>query len=108
MNDPHSHAHTGGCGCSAKSAEPAAAPASCCSGASTASVPVEQAGKMGGCCSGPKVPGDATKATDPVCGMTVDPAKTAHHAEHAGHEYHFCSAGCRTKFVAESMPGPAI
>ncbi len=38
---------------------------------------------------------------DPVCGMTVDPAKTAHHAEHAGHAYHFCSAGCRTKFIAE-------
>ncbi|MET3762522.1 Cu+-exporting ATPase [Sphingomonas sp. UYEF23] len=32
--------------------------------------------------------------------MTVDPAKTAHHAEHAGQTYHFCSAGCRTKFVA--------
>ncbi|QCB44166.1 heavy metal translocating P-type ATPase [Sphingomonas sp. PAMC26645] len=38
--------------------------------------------------------------TDPECGMTVDPAKTAHHAEHAGQTYHFCSAGCRTKFVA--------
>ncbi len=38
---------------------------------------------------------------DPVCGMTVDPGKTAHHAEHAGHAYHFCSAGCRTKFVAD-------
>ncbi|MEA1085042.1 heavy metal translocating P-type ATPase [Sphingomonas sp. CD22] len=35
-----------------------------------------------------------------MCGMTVDPAKTAHHAEHAGQIYHFCSAGCRTKFVA--------
>ncbi|WP_295638313.1 heavy metal-binding domain-containing protein, partial [Novosphingobium sp.] len=33
--------------------------------------------------------------------MTVDPAKTAHHATHDGHEYHFCSAGCRTKFVAD-------
>ncbi|USU07250.1 heavy metal translocating P-type ATPase (plasmid) [Sphingomonadaceae bacterium OTU29MARTA1] len=31
--------------------------------------------------------------------MTVDPAKTAHHSEHAGQTYHFCSAGCRTKFV---------
>nr|WP_263854076.1 heavy metal translocating P-type ATPase [Sphingomonas parva] len=31
--------------------------------------------------------------------MDVDPATTAHHATHAGHEYHFCSAGCRTKFV---------
>ncbi|MBA3942485.1 MAG: copper-translocating P-type ATPase [Sphingopyxis sp.] len=34
-----------------------------------------------------------------MCGMTVDPAITAHHAEHAGQTYHFCSAGCRTKFV---------
>ena len=40
-------------------------------------------------------------ATDPVCGMTVDPAKTAHHAEHAGQTYHFCCAGCRTKFLAD-------
>jgi heavy metal translocating P-type ATPase len=38
---------------------------------------------------------------DLVCGMTVDPAKTAHHADHAGEAYHFCSAGCRTKFIAE-------
>ncbi|PSJ19238.1 hypothetical protein CVH10_23895, partial [Halomonas sp. ND22Bw] len=35
-----------------------------------------------------------------MCGMTVDPAKTTHHAEHAGHAYNFCSAGCRSKFVA--------
>ncbi|MGG5822918.1 heavy metal translocating P-type ATPase [Falsiroseomonas sp. HW251] len=40
-------------------------------------------------------------AKDPVCGMTVDPAKTAHHAEHAGATYHFCSGGCRAKFVAD-------
>ncbi len=38
---------------------------------------------------------------DPVCGMTVDPAATAHHATHAGADYHFCSAGCRTKFQAD-------
>lgn len=44
--------------------------------------------------------GAAAPVIDPVCGMTVDPAKTAHHAEHAGHAYHFCSAGCRTKFIA--------
>jgi len=37
---------------------------------------------------------------DPVCGMTVDPARAQHHADHAGRSYHFCSAGCRTKFVA--------
>lgn len=40
-------------------------------------------------------------AKDPVCGMNVDPAKTAHHAEHRGEAYHFCSASCRTKFVAD-------
>ena len=38
---------------------------------------------------------------DPVCGMTVNPAATAHHAHHDGSEYHFCSAGCREKFVAD-------
>ena len=42
-----------------------------------------------------------TKTIDPVCGMTVDPATTAHHAAHAGNDYHFCSAGCRTKFIAD-------
>jgi len=52
-----------------------------------------------GCCAG------STKAEgqvkDPVCGMSVDPATTSHHASHAGQDYHFCSAGCRTKFVAD-------
>ncbi len=38
---------------------------------------------------------------DPVCGMTVDPAVTPHHADHAGTTFHFCSAGCRTKFMAD-------
>ena len=41
------------------------------------------------------------KAVDPVCGMTVDPATAAHRAAHEGRDYFFCSAGCRTKFVAE-------
>jgi Cu+-exporting ATPase len=45
--------------------------------------------------------GAPVKVKDPVCGMSVDPARTAHHAEHAGHAYHFCSARCREKFVAE-------
>jgi P-type Cu+ transporter len=38
---------------------------------------------------------------DPVCGMTVDPAKAKHRAEHAGHSYFFCGAKCREKFAAE-------
>jgi len=43
----------------------------------------------------------AETARDPVCGMAVDPHTTAHRAEHAGHPYYFCSAGCRAKFVAD-------
>ncbi|MBL8902043.1 MAG: heavy metal translocating P-type ATPase [Rhizobiales bacterium] len=42
----------------------------------------------------------ATGVIDPVCGMTVDPATAKHKAEHQGQSYYFCSAGCRTKFVA--------
>lgn len=38
---------------------------------------------------------------DPVCGMSVDPHTTAHRADHDGHPYYFCSAGCRTKFIAD-------
>ncbi len=41
------------------------------------------------------------KVTDPVCGMKVDSATTPHHASHAGHAWHFCSAKCRTKFIAD-------
>jgi P-type Cu+ transporter len=40
------------------------------------------------------------KVKDPVCGMTVDPDKTAHHHELGDTTYHFCSAGCRAKFIA--------
>jgi P-type Cu+ transporter len=38
---------------------------------------------------------------DPVCGMTVDPARAEHRAEHAGRSYFFCSAKCREKFTAD-------
>ena len=41
------------------------------------------------------------RVKDPVCGMTVDPKVTAHHAEHDAQPFHFCSVGCRTKFVAD-------
>ena len=39
--------------------------------------------------------------TDPVCGMTVDPATAAERADYAGHTYYFCSAGCRAAFDKE-------
>ncbi len=66
----------------------------------------QTAGK--GCCSAHAGHGSghghdhsAGLTTDPVCGMSVDAQTTAHHAVHAGHEHHFCSAGCRAKFVAD-------
>src|SRR3546814_4386548 len=39
--------------------------------------------------------------TDPVCGMTVDPATTPHIATHGGEHNYFCSAGCLAKFEAD-------
>jgi Cu+-exporting ATPase len=38
---------------------------------------------------------------DPVCGMDVDPHTARHRADHAGHAYYFCSAGCRGRFSAD-------
>lgn len=37
---------------------------------------------------------------DPVCGMSVT-RESKHHTTHAGNDYFFCSAGCRTKFIAD-------
>ncbi len=44
---------------------------------------------------------DTKTAIDPVCGMKVDPARTPHHATHAGVDYHFCAARCRERFLAD-------
>ena len=40
-------------------------------------------------------------ATDPVCGMKVDPAKAPQRHTHGGRAYYFCGSGCRGKFVTE-------
>ena len=37
-------------------------------------------------------------ATDPVCGMAVDPQTATERTEYRGATYHFCSAGCRAAF----------
>jgi len=39
---------------------------------------------------------------DPVCGMTVKLPSTHHH-DHGGETYHFCCAGCLTKFSADPV-----
>jgi Cu+-exporting ATPase len=40
-------------------------------------------------------------ATDPVCGMSVDPANAAATFDHDGRTYYFCMTGCRDKFGRE-------
>jgi multidrug efflux pump subunit AcrA (membrane-fusion protein)/YHS domain-containing protein len=53
----------------------------------------------------PSVPvGAADAPVDPVCGMTVDAARSRALGRthvHGGTTYHFCSDGCRTAFAAD-------
>ena len=66
-------------------------------------VPVAAAGS---CCAGHDHHAhhpDAATVIDPVCGMSVDPATSKHRFDHQGHTFHFCSAGCRTKFSADPV-----
>ena len=58
---------------------------------------------------------DATKVTDPVCGMRVNPATAkGGSTEHDGTTYYFCNPGCRSKFIADPMqylgnqPAPTV
>lgn len=62
------------------------------------------------CCAGCKTKFDAnpeqylakaekSKATDPVCGMSVDPAKAKHMHEHLGQMHYFCSESCKKIFA---------
>ncbi|MBR0737156.1 heavy metal translocating P-type ATPase [Bradyrhizobium liaoningense] len=99
MNDAdQEHHHNGkthsGCGCSAKAAPPAKpAASSCCGGHAEHSGHTHHHAHDHG--------DAATKVLDPVCGMTVDPATSKHRFDHHGETFHFCSAGCRTKFAAD-------
>ena len=51
------------------------------------------------CCNGDEKAAHAM-ATDPVCGMQVDPAMSKHQAMHEGQLLHFCCTGCKAKFEA--------
>jgi Cu+-exporting ATPase len=54
------------------------------------------------CCGGKHGAADGEAlATDPVCGMKVDPATAKHRYSHGGEEYFFCGARCRERFAAE-------
>ena len=45
--------------------------------------------------------GHNTMAIDPVCGMTVDPAKASGHFDHKGKTHHFCSQHCLRTFQGD-------
>ncbi|MFB6459260.1 heavy metal translocating P-type ATPase [Bradyrhizobium tunisiense] len=90
-HEPETHS---GCGCSSKAA-PAAKPAeaSCCGGHGDHAGHAHHHAHDHGA--------GAAKVLDPVCGMNVDPATSKHRFDHHGETFHFCSAGCRTKFAAD-------
>jgi len=74
---------------------------SCCGGHQHTQPP-----KPGACCGGHGHKHDHEghahgSLKDPVCGMDVDPATAKHQTKHAGRNYYFCSAGCRTKFIGD-------
>jgi uncharacterized membrane protein YraQ (UPF0718 family)/YHS domain-containing protein len=48
----------------------------------------------------------AKLATDPVCGMSVDPATATEKADFERTTYYFCSAGCKTAF--KENPGQYV
>ncbi|MDW2981084.1 heavy metal translocating P-type ATPase [Rhodanobacter sp. KK11] len=50
------------------------------------------------CCHGGD--GISPVTTDPVCGMSVDPATSTHQSTHDGRTFHFCCGGCKAKFDA--------
>lgn len=53
--------------------------------------------------SGPELATDrpsSRTATDPVCGMAVDPATATDQTTYDGQLYYFCSAGCLERFTA--------
>jgi P-type Cu+ transporter len=82
-----------GCGCASRTlaAFPAeTAKPGCCGGGSDHAGHVGHHGAAGN-----------STVVDPACGMAVDPATSQHRFDYRGKTYHFCSAGCRTKFAAD-------
>jgi P-type Cu+ transporter len=55
------------------------------------------------CCKAFRIvqPVQSSGEIDPVCGMKVDPATSAHRHAYGGRLYHFCSARCLSKFAKE-------
>ena len=47
-------------------------------------------------------------ATDPICGMTVNPENAAGKGEHNGQTYYFCSPHCLAKFKENPEKGVGV
>src|ERR1700694_3493619 len=94
MAKDHKANSPGGCGCSSKAA-------------ASPETPKTKSGCCGGADSGHSHDhhhhhaASGAGVVDPVCGMTVDPATSRHRFDYRGETFHFCSAGCRTKFAAD-------
>ncbi|TKJ41953.1 hypothetical protein CEE36_07825 [candidate division TA06 bacterium B3_TA06] len=58
-------------------------------------------GFLAGCGSKAKTDEVTKKATDPTCGMEVTVTDETPTYEYEGKTYYFCSADCKTKFVAD-------
>jgi Cu+-exporting ATPase len=56
------------------------------------------------CC--PKTDAKATKATDPVCNMSIETKDAAGKSEYKGKTYYFCSTDCKKKF--DKDPGKYV
>jgi P-type Cu+ transporter len=82
-----------GCGCASKAAAPESkvAKAGCCGGGHDHSGHGHHEHRTD----------ENVSEHDPVCGMSVNPATSQHRFDHRGETYHFCSAGCQTKFAAD-------
>jgi Cu+-exporting ATPase len=92
-----------GCGCGAEkqTASPPAASseASCCGGEAATAHAHDAHAHHHEQHHGQAAYAADVKVLDLVCGMMVDPQTSKHRFDHRGSAYHFCSAGCRTKFA---------
>jgi P-type Cu+ transporter len=82
-----------GCGCASKAVAPATdtVKTGCCGGGHNHAAHDHHDHHTGG----------TATVRDPVCGMSVDPATSKHRFDYRGVTWHFCSAGCQTKFAAD-------
>ena len=82
-----------GCGCASKAVAPATdtVKTGCCGGGHDHAGHDHHDHHTGG----------TATVRDPVCGMSVDPATSPHRFDYRGATWHFCSAGCQTKFATD-------